>query len=168
MVTEERLATNEAERGEAGVALRLARFVGRNLPLVVGGLLFAHLAWYGLQPALIEQERLEEDAAEVFERHAELQREAADLERRRAALEDPFFRERLRRVADARARAERPSIDAGDSTGPNDLAAPNERAAPNDLAAEGSESASPATTPLTTAPKQQPHGGERRRTSLVR
>ena len=55
---DDELPLEGTEHGEPSLLARCSRFVGRCLPLVAGGLLFGHLAWYGLRPALAEQERL--------------------------------------------------------------------------------------------------------------
>ncbi|WP_145067054.1 hypothetical protein [Engelhardtia mirabilis] len=109
----------DLERGFFGRLIGgTARLAAHCAPLFVGGCLFAHIAWYGLRPALAERERLAGAAVEVHQRQADLSGEFATLERRRAALDDSFYRERLRR-ADRKARAAQTDslADAGLTTG---------------------------------------------------
>lgn len=76
----------------------LPRSVLRLLPAITASALFAHLAWFGLRPALAERERLSAAAAEVQHRHASEEATHGALQDLDTALDDELYRERVRRM----------------------------------------------------------------------
>jgi hypothetical protein len=79
-------------RGGAALGLRC-------LPVLAFGAFFAHLAHFGLRPTLAERERLRQACEEVLDRRVELDLRHRELERHSLALDDSFYRARLRRAA---------------------------------------------------------------------
>lgn len=75
----------------------LVTLLSRWAPVWLPAVLCAQIALRGLAPANAEASRLARDEARMAERvQAELDRRAA-LERDRAKLDDPIYRERVRR-----------------------------------------------------------------------
>jgi hypothetical protein len=73
------------------------------LPVAAAFGVFAHLCLHGLEPELGKRQRLEEMRARLLEDRAELLRRQADLTQLSAAMEDPIYAERIRRLDRARA-----------------------------------------------------------------
>ena len=71
--------------------------VAERVPVLLALGLFAQLCLGGLRPALEERARLERVADRLADRRARLLTDANELERLRAAQNDPVYRERLRR-----------------------------------------------------------------------
>lgn len=73
------------------------------LPVAAAFGVFAHLCLHGLEPELGKRQRLEGMRSQLLEDRAELLRRQADLTQLSAAMQDPIYAERIRRLDRARA-----------------------------------------------------------------
>jgi len=69
-----------------------------GLPLAGAFGLFVHLCLTGLVPHLEAREELVEARRAALEEQAAIEREIEQLQREAAAIEDPMYRERMRRT----------------------------------------------------------------------
>lgn len=81
-------------KGAAGIFVGALSWTPVLLPFV----LFTQIALLGLEPALDERARLEVESTRLAGQLADLEAERQELTRRSCALEDPIFRERVRRA----------------------------------------------------------------------
>ena len=78
--------------------IRALRFTIGWSPVWVPALLFWQISAGGLQPALAEQKRLEQERPAVEERHEETTLDFEVMSAEHRAWEDPVYRERRRRA----------------------------------------------------------------------